>query len=408
MPVSICLFFFVASMASAQWPLEQSNPPAHAPSRRTTSAPAPPASVHGAAPSAQTTSVYRFRMTSIMDSPQGLGGEAYRILAPEGWRVEGGVIWKPDPSNPASAWARLTGPHGQQIGVLPSLVFVWNPQMLGAYFRPGQFYAGTEVEPPVLDPFQCIRRVVIPRYLRNLASARVVGEQPLPELAEAGRAKYPGPEFRNAYFRAGKMRFEYNENGVEMEEDVYLLVSAVQFRVGPTLSTVWAPDEIRYSKAPKGMLDAQIPLFQTAMFSMRPNIHWWAGVQQVSQALTRQQINASNAALAMAQRNQQLADQMARTRESIAHAGDQINSMIMKGYQNRQATMDRINARWDRTIREVEVYHNPDTGENVELPSGYGSGWVNRGGDYLVAGSVNYNPNYASNGDWTRLEKINP
>ncbi len=56
----------------------------------------------------------------------------------------------------------------------------------------------------------------------------------------------------------------------------------------------------------------------------------------------------------------------------------------MKGYQNRQATMDRINARWDRTIREVEVYHNPNTGENIELSSGYGSGWVNKSGECRV------------------------
>lgn len=343
-----------------------------------------------------------------MDSPQNLGGAAYHILAPVDWRVDGGIVWKPDPSNPATVWARLTGPRGQEIGVLPSIAFVWNPQTIGRYFRPGQLYAGTEVQPPVMDPFQCIRSIIIPRDLRGLASARIEGQEQLPELAAAGRAKYPGPEYRNAVFHAGKMRFAFSENGVEMEEDVYVLVAGLQFPVGPTVSTVWGPDEVRYSKAPKGMLDAQIPLFQTAMFSLRPEVKWWAGVQRVSQSLAQQQMNASNAALAQAQRNEQMADQMAAARRSIARSGDQINSMIMKGYENRQATMDRINARWDRTIREVEVYHNPNTGENVELPSGYGAGWVNRSGEYLVSGSNNYNPNSASNGAWTRLERINP
>ncbi len=42
---------------------------------------------------------------------------------------------------------------------------------------------------------------------------------------------------------------------------------AVQFPVGPTVSTLWAPDEIRFSKAPKRKLDLQMPLFQTAMFA---------------------------------------------------------------------------------------------------------------------------------------------
>jgi len=31
---------------------------------------------------------------------------------------------------------------------------------------------------------------------------------------------------------------------------------------------------------------------------------------------------------------------------------------------------------------------------------------VNKSGDYLLSGSVNYDPNSASNGRWTRLEKV--
>lgn len=361
----------------------------------------------GAAFAAPPAGTFRFRTVSIPDDPsRGVGGEAYRILAPVDWRVAGGIIWKNAASDPAAPWVRMTGPAGQEIGVLPPISFLWNPQMLGMYYRPGSFYAGTEVQPPVLDPFQCIQRIVIPRYRRQLATARMAGQELLPELAAAGRQKYP--QYPNAVFEAGKMRFEYNENGVAMEEDVYVLTAAVQFPVGPTVSTMWAPDEIRYSKAPKGTLDAQIPLFQTAMFSLRPNVQWWAKVQQVSQRLAQQQMDMSNTAVARAMRQQEAANRMSAANRSIAQAGDQINSMIMKGYHDRQATMDRINARWDRTIREVEVYRNPDTGETMELPSGYNAGWVNKSGEYLVTGSLNYDPNSASNGSWTRLEKANP
>ena len=351
--------------------------------------------------------VFHFRETSIMDDAQHLGGEAYRILAPKGWRVEGGIIWKNASADPAAPWIRLIGPSGQEIGVLPPTTFVWNPQMFGRAFPPGSFYAGSEVQAPVLDPFQCIRSIIIPRMRRNLARATVVKQEALPDLAAAGRQKYPGPEYRNAVFQAGKMRFEYTENGIAMEEDIYLLTSAIKFPVGPTVSTVWSPDEIRYSKAPKGTLDSQIPLFQTAMFSLRPNMRWWAKVQKVSQMLAQQQIQASNAAVDRARQQQEAADRMMAASRAVAKAGDQIDDMIIKGYQNRQATMDRINQRWDRTIRQVEVYHNPTTGENVELPSGYGSGWVNKSGEYATGG-VNYNPNQESNGAWIKLEKTNP
>ena len=93
---------------------------------------------------------------------------------------------------------------------------------------------------------------------------------------------------------------------------------------------------------------------------------------------------------------------------SVARAGDQINDMIMKGYHDRQAVMDRVNQRWDRTIRQVEVYHNPVTGENVELPSGYSHVWRDKSGEYVAVPTWIANPNYQSNGCCVELEKINP
>ncbi len=366
-----------------------------------------PAPLQSAAP--DRSGLFRFQTFSIMDDPRHIGGEAYRILAPVDWRVEGSVMWKNAASDPAAPWVKLIGPAHQEIGVLPPIAFIWNPKLLGARFRPGSFYAGTEVQEPILDPGRCIKTIVIGRYLHNLASADAVKEEPLPDLAEAGRLKYPQPEYRNAVFQAGKMRFEFIENGVPMEEDVYVLTAAVQFQVGPTVSTMWAPDEIRYSKAPKGTLDAQLPLFETAMFSLRPNLQWWARVQEVSQELARLQMQASDSAASRAVQQQMAsADRAIELHRLNNKANQQISDIIIKGYQNRQATMDRINERWDRTVRQVEVYRNPTTGDHVELPSGYNSGWVNKSGEYIVTGSVSYDPNSASNGAWTRLDKVNP
>ncbi|HEX6896189.1 MAG TPA: hypothetical protein VF146_13015 [Bryobacteraceae bacterium] len=349
----------------------------------------------------------QFHTVSIMDDPRHVGGEAYRILAPAGWRVEGNVFWKNAAADPASPFVKLIGPARQEIGILPSVTFVWNPQMLGARFRPGSFYAGTEVQPPLMDPERCIRSIIIPRYRRILDNADVVKTEPLPELAQADRLKYSGPVFQNAAFQAGKMRFEYLENGVPMEEDVYVVTAGVQFRVGQTVTTMWGPDEMRYSKAPKGTLDAQLPLFETVMFSLRPNLKWWAGVQQVSQELARLQTQSSTTAAARAMEQQAAAADRMYTNRKLDVNGTQISDAIVKGYQSRQAIMDRINERWDRAVRQVDVYRNPTTGENIELPSGYGTGWVNKSGEYLVTGSGNYDPNSTSPGAWTKLEKVN-
>src|SRR6478609_2141405 len=79
----------------------------------------------------------RFRPVSIADEPTRIGGEAYRMLAPEGWRVEGGIVWSTALANPAAPWVRWSGPSGREIGVFPPAVFVWNDQLIGPLFPPG-------------------------------------------------------------------------------------------------------------------------------------------------------------------------------------------------------------------------------------------------------------------------------
>jgi hypothetical protein len=356
---------------------------------------------------AQPPATSRFQTVSIVDDPRHVGGEAYRILAPAGWRAEGSVMWKNSSSDAAAPWVKLIGPARQEIGILPPTTFLWNPQMLGSRYRPGSFYSGTEVQPPMLDPAQCIRTIIVPRYLRNLDNADVVKQEALPELAQAGRLKYAQPAYQSAVFQAGRVRYEYLEGGVAMEEDVYVLTAAVQMHAGQTVSTVWAPDEIRYSKAPKGTLDAQIPLFETAISSLRPNRKWWIRVQQVSQELGRLQAQAGASAAGRAMEQQAAAADRRYTNQKLDQNEEKISDAAEKGYQNRQAVLDRINQRWD-TRRQVETYRNPAGGEAVELPAGYNAGWVSQSGEYLVTGSPDYDPNSGSSGAaaWTKLEKV--
>ncbi len=342
-----------------------------------------------------------------MDDPRHVGGEAYRILVPAGWRIEGSVMWKNSGADPAAPLIKLVGPAHQEIGILPPTTFVWNPA-LGPSFHPGTFFNGIEVQPPMLDPAECIKSIIIPRYRRNLDNADVVKQEALPALAEAARLKYSQPQYQNAAFRAGKMRFAYVENGVPMEEDVYVLTTAVQFRAGQSVGTVWQPDEIRYSKAPKGTLDGQLPLLETALFSLRPNLAWWARVQEVSQELGRLQAQFGSTAAGRAVEQQAAAADRAYTDRKLAESGKPISDTLLKAYQDRQAVMDRINEHWENTAQEVERYRNPASGESLALPAGFSAGWVNKNGDYLVSRSSNYDPNAGSNGGWSRLEKVHP
>jgi hypothetical protein len=97
-----CVFFefmLGGAFASAQtWTNSQGKPIEPVPS---SAAPAPKAS--------QPAGIFTLRTVSIMDSPQHIGGEAYRILMPSNWQLDGDIVWRNDPANPASPRVRLRG-----------------------------------------------------------------------------------------------------------------------------------------------------------------------------------------------------------------------------------------------------------------------------------------------------------
>jgi hypothetical protein len=330
------------------------------------------------------------RPVSLMDSPNMIGGEALRLLIPADWQFDGQVVWRNHPSYPAAARIRIFNPNGlQEIGSMPSLLFYWNPYAT-RFFPIGGNYLGNEVRPPVLEPGAALRTLVVPRYWPSLANARVVAEENLPQLAALGPVKYPDLQDTGT-FRAGKIRLEFEQSGKTVQQDVYCLIVAFQAPVMGTTSTFWAIDEIRYSRAEKGQLDDQYRLAEAISYSMKLNLQWFARLQQVSQMMTQNAMNASNRAV-------ELSRYLART-------NDQISSTIRQSYENRQAAMDRINEHFDNYIRGVESYRDLRSGSVVQLPSGYGEAWSNGNGEYLLSNDANFNPNTKSTQSWQRLPK---
>jgi hypothetical protein len=357
---------------------------AQAPVTRPLNGQAPAADPHGSG------KVLMFRPVSLMDSPNMIGGEALRLLIPADWQFQGEVVWRNHPTYPAATKIRVFNPKGvEEVGAMPSLLFYWSPYIT-RFFPIGATYLGNEIRQPVLEPTAALHAFVLPRYWPNLRGARVVSQEDVPQLAAIGPLKYPDLKDRGI-FRAGKLRLEFDQGGVTVEQDVYCLIVAFQAPMMGTMSTFWGIDEIRYSRAAKGKLDDQYKLAQTIASSVRLNLRWFARYQQLTQLLTQNQMDASNRAV-------ELSHYLARTNAEIT-------STIRQSYENRQAAMDRINQRFDNYIRGVEPYRDPHSGSVVELPSGYGDVWANANGEYLLSNDPNFNPNSKSTQSWQRLPK---
>jgi hypothetical protein len=343
--------------------------------------------VWGAAPANNTLTL---RTVSVMDAPNRIGGEALRLLVPADWQFQGEVVWRNHPNYPASARLRTFNPNGvEEVGFMPNLLFYWNPYIT-AYFPIGSYYLGNEIRQPALEPSVALRTYVIPRYWPNLGAARVVGEQELPELATLGPLKYP--DLKNTgTFRAGKVRLEFEEKGVPVQQDVYCMIVAFQAPAMGTMATFWGIDEIRYSKAEKGKLESQYKLLQAVSYSVKLNMEWFAKYVQVTQMMTQNAMNASNRAVDLSR--------------YLARTNAQITSTIRQAYQDHEAAMDRINAQFDNYVRGVDNYRDPRSGSTVQLPSGYNQVWANANGEYVLSNDPNFNPNAHSGQDWQRVAK---
>lgn len=339
--------------------------------------------------------VFHLKKYSCIDR-EGIGIEAFSLLMPSDWTFDGGIRWVLDnPGMPAVAAFTVKGPNGRDaFEVFPNQAMFWtNNPMLLATFPVGSRYFGAEVR-PVADPMQALTEIVLPRFRGNALGLKIVSRENLPELAQALGAGAPQPGVQT-FADAAKIRIEYTEGGVLMEEEIFAVVEGFSFGFqtmqGMITNTNWYADYIFSFKARKGELDANAPMFRTMANSFKVNPVWFNKYSQTVEYLIQAQI-----------RNIQSIGELSRI---ISQTSNEISDSMMQSYENRQQVYDRISENFSEYVRGTEHYTNPIEGREVELPGGYNHAWTNAGGEYILTDNPNYNPNVGSNQNWQELPK---
>jgi hypothetical protein len=349
----------------------------------TRAAPAPP---QGAAPLA---APLTFVTYSYVDPAVGL--EAFRLLIPKGWQVQGGIQWADNPALPASSRFRFFNPQGsEQFELLPTQSFFWtdNPLFLSTN-PPGTLRFGTLVASPVgLEG--AFARVLLPQFRAGIDSFEVLKREAVPDLAKLALGPAaPGVESQGD---AGKLRFAYRASGRAFEEEMYAAVTHFVTRLppsmlaGPSFIDYWFVDYVFSFRAARGELDAHAPLFQTMLFSLQVNPQWFAKVVNTKEYLAQMAIRGIQA--------------VGRAGEIAAKAGSDMRAEQQADWERRQAAQDRAAENFTDYVRGVERFTDPHAGTEVELPSGYGYAWANDLGEYVITASPSYNPNLESNQHW--------
>ncbi len=330
----------------------------------------------------------RLELLRVHD-PQVGGDEAFRMLIPKGWKTSGGVRWMPDRSNLATVAMRIFNPGGvEALEMLPVAPFTWTEGGI-AFFPVGSIYLGNEVLPPITDPVEFVRRIVLPRHRGGAAGLRVTQTSPMAEIAAAVRESVQEPGV-NKRVEAVRVRIEYEERGRTLVEDIYsvLVYSTAALLPG---TTFWGPERLAAFRAEKGKLDQLSGLLQAMASSVRLNMGWFSKYQQVVRMWQQNQMRAI--------RN---AGELSRY---IARTNDEINTTLRQSYETRQRSQDRINERFSRYVRGVETYENSFEGRDVDLPSGYVEAWVSSSGEYVLSDNPNFNQNVGSTIEWRRMKQ---
>ncbi len=321
------------------------------------------------------------------------GIEAFRLLIPKGWKVEGKITWSTNLALPAQSRFRFYNPNGtEELNFFPAQANFWtNNRVSLSTNPPGSRYFGTLVMRPI-DLHTAFTKIIIPQIRQGVGGIRIIEEKAVPELAKIARGE-PAQGVRSSA-EAGKVRIQYG-SGRPMEEEIYAAVTQfITDMPGSGLSggyfiNYWYIDYVFSFKAEKGGLNPRSKLFQTMIYSVKVNPRWYAKVVNVKEMLVQQSIRGIKT--------------MGRIGEMVARAGSEMRADQMRAWEQRGKAQDRIAQNFSDYIRGVERFHDPLAGKEVELPAGYGRAWANNLGEYIVSDSPSYNPNVGSNLHWQEL-----
>lgn len=345
----------------------------------------------GVAAAGQAAAQPQLRQAEIID-PSGFERPvvATRINVPAGWRDQGGVVWDPQTTCTSLAsrfdWA------------------AWSPDgRSGMQLLPNNSWQMSNMPIQAGGPGSCPNRPFtnVRQYLDHVVGtyrpgAAVLDYRDRPDIAAAsglGEQRTPMPmgELRQ-WPEAAEMLIGYTYNGVPTREVLQSVVifnhSYMQGMAGmgdiESLNGIALP--VFTFRAPDGQLD--FGLVESLRASIAPDPDYTRRMAAHHQQIAG--INARGAA--------ERADMTRRT-------NNEIMEIQRRGYEDRQAIIDRGNEQFSRTIREVEVYDDPLEGR-IELPSHYDRTWALDGGGYLQSNDALLDPWVDFGLRGTELERV--
>lgn len=319
---------------------------------------------------------------------------AMSVLAPIGWRAQGGVVWQANtsgcgPTTPHTNWTALAPDGIGAIAILPQESWTgFDYPALGTLPQQGPC--------PNFRPTNG-RDFVLGYVARHRPGARVLDYQDrTAEFAEVQRMvqsmnpPMAGMETR-VWIEGGLALVAYTVNGQEVRE---VVGTAVMFNVSRMSDYMggYMDSYLAFAfpgfgfRAANGQLDFNVA--ETVRKSLRENPQWSRRMAEHHRRIAK--INAKGA----------------RDRAEITRRSNQeIFDMQQESWRSTQASNDRLHREFTESIRGVETYNDPYYGDTVQLDNTYDNAWQLKDGTYVLTDDPTFEPNAVFGQDGVQLKR---
>ena len=278
---------------------------------------------------------------------------AFQIEMPQGWKLSGGTVRRN--ALQFRSWVSAISPDGATIlglndPVEPSYVAP-SPLLAAAGLRLGSLYNGGGGTTYIVEPYQTGAQFAVSwgqRKLRTLCAAiKIAGGGARADLS--GQINAISRPYGITH-DIGEATFTCDRNGIAMTAYAFTGTTRIGGQGG-----LWYADIIEAFLAPSPVAGLAAGLLTHMIKSLHANPAWVARQSQTNLDVSRiaTQTNAA------------------------------ISDSIMRGWQERGATMDRVMQEGSRARLGIDVYADPASGTQYTVANTYKYYWANASGSVV-------------------------
>ncbi len=298
---------------------------------------------------------------------------AFTMLIPQGWLVEGGIM-RVDPISGGGAgnaiaakldFAVKSDSKGTVMAHwMPDMIYfdmTYSPAGQMGLYPPGSNYNGMTVW-PLMAATDFLSQVGFPNLHPQATNVTVVENKRLDDVATNYQQRVHAyvPQMTFSY-DAALLTVTYTENGVNYKEILFTVIE----NWGQMGAGMWGNKESFYLRTPVDEFDKWQPVFSLMQESVQLNVQWVAG--EVQGQIKRGEIAAKTQA--------------------------EINRIAKEISDHRTQTNAEIHNDMYLNLTDQEDYVNPYTNEIETGSNQWAHRWQNESGDIIYTNSEDYDPN---------------